>query len=365
MQMRRPLFVLASMGIIASAFAIGLIFASFNATAQEVQGDGGGGTVCNVQATTGAFSGDVNINRNLIIKDQDGDTVQIGEAGGGAGRFDFFMYGGAGADQRILFAGGDDKNGYYIDGVGLQAYQTSIGTDFLFKPAPGGPQAGYINTDASGKPIYIGLGVVTDVLNDVFTGGKLFVNRRFGDINAMPAIDLAIGDSDTGLNSADDGLLDFYANGNKVMSITPNGVTGIGIGGGQTLSTTSTNVVSGVTVSVAADCEQILGEVWEGPGSALVECPDSKPVMTGFESPTSQGEYASAICCSLSVTPATTSVINSASLSGGAGGGSQGGGSGAQCNAQGGFCEINRVCTQLGGTPSGQIDCATGTICCK
>ncbi|MEA3288418.1 MAG: hypothetical protein U9Q77_13735 [Candidatus Marinimicrobia bacterium] len=71
------------------------------------------------------------------------------------------------------------------------------------------------------------VGIGTDAPGGKLTvkGGNLYVdNNNFG---GTPAVDIAVGDTDTGLDSDGDGALDIYSNNNKTMSIR-SGKVGIG-----------------------------------------------------------------------------------------------------------------------------------------
>ncbi len=71
----------------------------------------------------------------------------------------------------------------------------------------------------------VGIGTAAPTARLQVRGGRVYVDSdNFG---GTPTIDMAIGDTDTGLNSAGDGQLDVYSNNSKIMSIR-NDAVGIG-----------------------------------------------------------------------------------------------------------------------------------------
>jgi hypothetical protein len=117
----------------------------------------------------------------------------------------------------------------------LDGYDSSYFQTALTNPITGTGTTGYLPkfTEAStidNSPVYtdgtnIGIGTTEPTGKLHIQGGKVYVDsNNFGRI---PTIDLAVGDTDTGLDSAGDGQLDLYSDNVNTMSIRTGNV-GIG-----------------------------------------------------------------------------------------------------------------------------------------
>jgi hypothetical protein len=107
-------------------------------------------------------------------------------------------------------AGGDLYLGYSNTGV-IRLYDTLTGSDGSTKIADTAAKLYYQGNDTDGRYLTKAAdSVVTSRIRMEGATAQLFVANQF-NTGSNPAIDLAIGDSDTGFNWVSDGILDFYA----------------------------------------------------------------------------------------------------------------------------------------------------------
>ena len=130
--------------------------------------------------------------------------------------------------QRDALATDNDSNGLLIYNTDTNKFNFHDGTSWIVLSAGG--SSTLVDTDGDTKIQVEESGDEDAIRFD--TGGteRMIIrnNGRVGIGTSLPTIDLAIGDTDTGLEQAGDGVLDFYTNNQRRMRIANDGKVGIG-----------------------------------------------------------------------------------------------------------------------------------------